>query len=119
MFLQCGYSNETNLRIVLSRTGMVPHFLAGLTNKWTFYGLWADTMSSLLGKLVIPVAFLLYLCSLKKFKWGATKAAAREWVLHWPLFLCSSQVTIGYSSIQFLPSHSFLSSSLDVESSPC
>jgi len=43
---------------------MVPHFLAGLTNKRTFYGIWADTMGT-------------------------------------------------------LPSHSFLSSSLDVESSPC
>ena len=36
-----------------------------------------------------------------------------------PLSLCSSLVTIGYSSTHFLPSHSFLSSSLDVESSPC
>jgi len=53
-------------------------FLGSLTNKRTFYGLWADTMGTLLGKLVIPVAFLLYLCSLKKFKWGAVKAAARE-----------------------------------------
>ena len=57
---------------------MVPHFLAGLTNKRTFYGLWADAMVTLLGKLVIPVAFPLYLCSLEKFKWGAIKVAARE-----------------------------------------
>jgi len=61
---------------------MVLHFLAGLTNKTTFYGLWASTISTLLGKLVIPVAFPLYLCSLKKFKWGTVKAAAREWAIH-------------------------------------
>jgi len=35
-------------------------------------------MGTLLGKLVIPVAFPLYQCSLKKFKWGAIKAVARE-----------------------------------------
>jgi len=46
--------------------------------KRTFY----DTTGTLLGKLVIPVAFLLYLCALKKFKWAAIKAAAREWALH-------------------------------------
>ena len=63
---------------MLSKAGMVPHFLAGLTIKRTFYGLWADTMGTILGKLVIPVAFLLYLCSLEKFKWGTIKAAARE-----------------------------------------
>jgi len=39
-------------------------------------------MGSLLGKLVIPVAFPLYLFSLKKFKWDTIKAAAREWALH-------------------------------------
>jgi len=38
-------------------------------------------MSTLLGRLVIPVAFLLYLFSLKKFKWVAIKTAAREWAL--------------------------------------
>ena len=42
------------------------------------WSIWADTMGTLLGKLVIPVAFPLYLCSLEKFKWGAIKAAARE-----------------------------------------
>ena len=67
---------------MLSKTGMVPHFLASLTNKRTFYGLWADTMGTLLGKLVIPVVFPLYLCALKKFRWGAIKAASREWALH-------------------------------------
>ena len=43
------------------------------------YGLF--TVGTLLGKLVILVAFPLYLFSLKKFKWGAIKAAAREWAL--------------------------------------
>ena len=65
---------------------MVPHFLAGLTNKskGTFYGLWDDTMGTLLEKLVIPVAFPLYLCSLKKLKWAAIKAAAKEFTSnHW------------------------------------
>ena len=66
---------------MLSKTGMVPHFLAGLPNRRTFYGLWTDTMGTLLGKLVIPVAFPLYLFSLKKFKWVAIKAVAREWAL--------------------------------------
>ena len=36
------------------------------SNKRTFYGLWAYTMGTLLGKLVIPVAFPLYLCSLEE-----------------------------------------------------
>jgi len=36
-----------------------------------------------------------------------------------PLSIRRSQVTIGYSSTHFLPSHSFLSSSMDVKSSPC
>jgi len=36
-----------------------------------------------------------------------------------PLSIRRSQVTIGYSSTHFSPSHSFLSSSMDVKSSPC
>ena len=120
---------------VLSNTGIVPHFLAGLINKRTFYGLWvADAIGTPLGKLVIPVAFLLYLYSLKKFKWSAIKATAREWacknknsigrVRHFaeategPPTIHSSQVTSGYSSTHFSPSHSFLCSSVDDERQP-
>ena len=56
-----GYSNELNQIVnCVKQNWDGSSFLGRVdSNKRTFYGLWAYTMGTLLGKLVIPVAFLL------------------------------------------------------------
>ena len=59
---------------MLSKAGLVLiSWHAGLSDKKAF-----DAMGTLLGKLVFQLHFYI-LHKLKKLKWNAIKAAAREW----------------------------------------
>ena len=110
---------------VMSNTGIVPHFMAGLLKKRKLYSLWmADAVGTPLGKLVVPIAFLFYLYSFRKLSWSSIKAAAEEWKCsgksNTPVLVISaegsptihtSQVTSGYSSTHYSPPHSYQASS--------